>query len=133
MMDKEDIALVRRIVRDEFWEIFDSEVLPVLKDYVGIKVDASRDTSRMKSALPEDSFNLLTWQDESGVSLGAFQVAYKNQNLPEKWQYCFNVLKANNAVIGKSFHQEGYVHRYWIYSEKYDDRVFRKKLTDKEA
>lgn len=133
MMDKEDIALVRRIVRDEFWEIFDSEVLPVLKDYVGTKLDASRDALRMKSMLPEDSFNLLTWQDESGVSLGAFQVAYKNQNLPEKWQYCFNVLKANNAVIGKSFHQDGYLYRYWIYPEKYEDRVFRKKLTDKEA
>jgi hypothetical protein len=89
--------------------------------------------SKPKALLTEETFTILKWQDEKGVRLGDYQVAYKTQNLPDKWQHCFNILKANNSVIANSFHMEGYVYRYWIYPIKYEDRIFRKKLIGSEA
>ena len=86
-----------------------------------------------KATLSEDPFNILKWADEKGERLGDFQVAYKEQNIPEKWQHCFNILKANNSLIANRFHEKGYVYAYWIFPDKYPDRIFRKKLTEKEA
>lgn len=83
-----------------------------------------------KAVLSEETFNILKWQDEKGVRLGDFQVAYKNMNLPDKWLHCYNILKANSSVINNSFKEEDYVYRYWIYPEKYTDRIFRKKLSE---
>jgi len=83
-----------------------------------------------KVLLPEETFNILKWSDEKGSRLGDYQVAYKAQNLPDKWQHCFNILKTNNSLIANSFHEEGYVYRYWIFPEKYEDRIFRKKLAE---
>jgi hypothetical protein len=72
----------------------------------------------------------LKWVDEKGSKLGDYQVAYKNQNMPDRWLHAWNVLKANNSVIGNPFHEEGYEYCYWIYPEKYTDRIFRKKLNE---
>ena len=83
-----------------------------------------------KAVLPEDMFHILKWVDEKGVRLGEFQVAYKNMNLVNEWLRCFNILKANSSVINNSFREEGYVYRYWIYPDKYSDRIFRKKLSE---
>jgi hypothetical protein len=86
--------------------------------------------SKPKVLLPEETFNILKWSDEKGSRLGDYQVAYKAQNSPDKWQHCFNILKTNNSLIANSFHEEGYVYRYWIFPEKYEDRIFRKKLAE---
>jgi hypothetical protein len=86
-----------------------------------------------KTVLSEDTFNVLKWQDEKGVRLGDFQVAYKNMNLPDKWLRCYNILKANNSLISNQFEDRGYVYRYWIYPEKYDDRIFRKRVKEDKA
>jgi len=83
-----------------------------------------------RAQLSELTFNVLEWRDEKGVRLGDFQVAYKNLNLPDKWLHCYNILKANSSVINNPFKEEGYVYRYWIYPEKYNDRIFRKKLNE---
>ena len=83
-----------------------------------------------KTVLSEDTFNILKWQDEKGVRLGDFQVAYKNMNLPDKWLHCYNILKANNSLISNPFKEKGYVHRYWIFPSKYEDRIFRKKIKE---
>lgn len=85
-----------------------------------------------KPKLSEETFNVLKWQSEKGSRLGVYEIAYRSQNVLENWQHCFNILKANNATIANSFHEESYQFRYWIYPEKYDDRIFRKKL-NKEA
>lgn len=86
--------------------------------------------SEVKAKLPEETFSILKWQSEKGFHLGDYEVAYKNQNVLENWQHCFNILKQNNAVIGNPFHLEGYQYRYWIFPEKYGDRIFRKKLNE---
>jgi len=79
----------------------------------------------------EVAFTCLKWEDERGARLGNYQVAYKNSNLPDKWLHAYRILEANNAVISNPFKLEGYEHRYWIYPEKYKDRIFRKKLEEK--
>ncbi|MCS7114914.1 MAG: hypothetical protein RMJ15_06805 [Nitrososphaerota archaeon] len=86
--------------------------------------------SEVKAKLSEETFLILKWQSEKGSRLGDYEVAYKSQNVLENWQHCFNILKQNNAVIGNPFHEEGYRFRYWIYPEKYGDRIFRKKLSE---
>jgi len=83
-----------------------------------------------KATLPEETFNILKWENEKGSRLGDYQVAYKQQNIPDKWQHAYNILKANNSLIGNPFKEEGYVYRYWIFPEKYPDRIFRKKLSE---
>lgn len=84
--------------------------------------------TEVKAVLSEEAFNILKWQDERGVRLGNFQVAYKNMNLPDKWLHCYNILKVNNSLISNPFKDRGYVYGYWIFPSKYMDRIFRKKM-----
>jgi len=86
--------------------------------------------AKSKPKISEETFNILKWDNEKGERLGDFQTAYKNKNVLENWQHAFNILKQSNAVIGNPFHLEGYQYRYWIYPEKYEDRIFRKKLNE---
>lgn len=88
--------------------------------------------AKAKATLPEDMFHILKWQDEKGSRLGCYQVADKKHNILDKWQHCFNILRQNNSLIADPFLEEGYQYRYWIY-EKYPDRIFRKKLNEKEV
>jgi hypothetical protein len=83
-----------------------------------------------KPKISEETFSILKWDNEKGERLGDFQTAYKNKNVLESWQHAFNILKQANSVIGNPFHMEGYQYRYWIYPEKYEDRIFRKKLNE---
>lgn len=89
--------------------------------------------SEVKAVLSEDTFNILRWVDEKGERLGDFQVAYKQQNLADNWLHAFNILKVNNSFIANRFHEKGYVYAYWIFPDKYPDRIFKKKLTEKEV
>ncbi|MEM3565828.1 MAG: hypothetical protein QXK18_03030 [Candidatus Bathyarchaeia archaeon] len=84
----------------------------------------------VKPSIPEETFTILKWEAEKGAVLGDYETAYKNQNVLENWQHAYNILKQNNSVISNPFHLEGYRYRYWIYPEKYEDRIFRKKLNE---
>jgi hypothetical protein len=86
--------------------------------------------TELKAQIPEDRFKVLKWENEKGAKLGEFQVAYKKHNLADRWQHVFNILKANNSHIADPFHEEDYEFRYWIYPEKYQDRIYRKKLAE---
>jgi len=83
-----------------------------------------------KATIPEERFNILKWQDEKGERLGDYQVAYRNHSLPENWDHAFKILKANSSLIANRFHEPNYVYAYWIYPDKYPDRIFRKKLEE---
>jgi len=130
MTEDKDVQRIKQIAREVFWEILDSDLLPLLKDFAGIRADASKpkENQETKPTVPEDTFSVLSYQDEKGASLGDFQTAYLNMNIPNNFNHAFNVLKSNNAVIGSPFHMEGYSFRYWIFPDKYMDRIFRKKL-----
>ena len=84
--------------------------------------------TEVKARILEDRFSTLKWQDEKGSKLGDYQVAHAKHNFPENWNHAFSFLKANNSFIAKPFHEEGYEFGYWIYPQKYSDRIFRKKL-----
>jgi hypothetical protein len=84
----------------------------------------------VKARILEDRFNFLKWQDEKGVRLGDYQVSFTKHNVPESWSHAFNFLKANNSFIANPFHEEGYEFVYWIYPQKYSDRIFRKRLSE---
>ncbi len=86
--------------------------------------------AKVKAQLSEKPFTILKWQDEKGSRLGGFQVAYKTHNLPDNWHHAYGILKANVSLISEPFHEEGYEYRYWIYPEKYEDRIFRKRLVE---
>jgi len=83
-----------------------------------------------KATVSEERFNCLKWQDEKGVRLGDYQVAFTKHNVPESWSHAFNVLKANNSFIANPFHEGDYEFGYWIYPQKYSDRIFRKRLSE---
>ena len=89
--------------------------------------------AEVKATVSEDRFSVLKWQDEKGSRLGDYQVAYQSHNLPDNWSHAFNILKANNSLIANPFKEEGYEFRYWIYPEKYKNRIFRKKLNEAEG
>ena len=132
MIEDKDVHRIRQIVREEFWQLLDADLLPVLKDFIGIRSDASKpkENPEPKPTVPEDTFSVLSYQDEKGASLGDFQTAYLNMNIPNNFNHAFNVLRSNNAVIGNPFHPAGYGFRYWIFPDKYTDRIFRKKLEE---
>jgi len=76
----------------------------------------------------EDDFKRLHWEASSGPQLGDFDVAYRDHDQPrDTWQRCFDFLKAENADINKHFSPDGFLHYYWLYPEKYQDKIFRKK------
>ena len=89
--------------------------------------------TELKAQISEDRFNCLRWEDEKHIKQGDVQVAYERKNFLNKWSHAFNILFANNSLITNPFHEEGYRFRYWIHPEKYQDRIFRKKLTNEEA
>jgi hypothetical protein len=80
----------------------------------------------------EASFNILRWESGESERLGKFETAYKASNLPDKFQHAFNILRANNATIKKHYGPEEFQHYYWLYLEKYDDRIFRKQRETKD-
>ena len=126
----EDTQRIRQIAKEVFWEILDSDLLPVLKDFVGVRADCSKpkENPEPKPTIPEDTFTGLKYEDGKGAKIGDFQTAFLNGNMPDKFNHAFNVLKSNNAVIRSPFHMEGYSFRYWLFPDKYVDRIFRKKL-----
>jgi len=75
----------------------------------------------------EQIFNVLKWETAESPKLGTFETAYKASNLPDNFSHAFNTLKANNATIKNHYAPEGFAHYYWLYLDKYDDRIFRKK------
>jgi len=84
------------------------------------------------AGLPEETFHILKWQNGKGARLGNYEVAYKSKNMPDKWLHCWNILKANNSLIANPFQEKSYQYCYWIYPDKYTDRIFRKKPKEAE-
>jgi len=89
--------------------------------------------NQLRARISEEDFNILKWENEKGAKLGDFQAAYKKHNLPDKWHHAYNILKVNTSLISNPFKEEGYVYRYWIYPEKYNDKIFRKKMDESEG
>jgi len=79
-------------------------------------------------AVNEDTFTVLTFEKQHGNKIGEFQVAYKKNNVPEKFQRAFNILEKNNATISNRYCGGGYTFTYWLYGE---GKIYRQILKAK--
>lgn len=69
----------------------------------------------------EETFSVLSYEKQTGNKIGAFEVAGKTNNLPDKFQRAYNILVKNNATIADRYHGDAYIFGYWIYG----DRIYR--------
>jgi len=76
------------------------------------------------SAVKEETFTVLKFEEQKGEKLGEFGVAHKSSNLPENWSGAYNILRQNNATIKDRYHGEGYAYTYWLFGQ---DKIFRQK------
>lgn len=67
------------------------------------------------AVVSEETFAILSFESQKGTKIGNYEVAYKSQNLPDKWNHAFNILRKANATISSRYHGEGYRYSYWLY------------------
>jgi hypothetical protein len=79
------------------------------------------------AGVSETTFSILSFEPQKGEKLGDFETASSKNNIPDKWNQAFNILKQNNSSINVRYHGQGYQFSYWIYG----DRIFRQKLKPK--
>jgi hypothetical protein len=84
--------------------------------------------TKQPAAVREETFKCLKFEAQQGAKIGSFEVAYKEQNIPEHWNNAYNVLKQSNATINNRYHGENYEHSYWLYGE---GKIYRQKLKPK--
>jgi hypothetical protein len=80
------------------------------------------------SLVKEETFTILKFEKQQGAKIGEYEVAYKPNNLPDKWIQAYNIPRQNNATINNRYYGESYVHNYWLYGE---DKIYRQKLKPK--
>lgn len=76
-------------------------------------------------ALKEETFNILKFEPQEGAKIGPYDVAYKGNNVEDKWTSAHNILRQSNATINSRYHGEGYAYSYWLYGE---GKIYRQKL-----
>lgn len=101
------------------------ELLNKIGQAQAIKDTEKKSEPMQNSGAIELTFTTLKFENQKGNQLGDFEVAYKQNNLPEKWQSAYNILRVNNSTIKDRYYGEGYEYRYWLYSE---GRIYRQKL-----
>jgi len=81
--------------------------------------------TKQAAAVKEETFNILKLEPQQGAKIGEFEVAYRANNIEDKWTHAFNILRQNNSTINTRYHGEGYVFSYWLYGQ---DKIYRQKL-----
>jgi hypothetical protein len=80
------------------------------------------------AAVQETTFTILKFEPQQGAKIGEYEVAYKGNNLEDKWTHASNILRNSNATINSRYHGEGYACAYWLYGE---NKIYRQKLKPK--
>jgi hypothetical protein len=86
---------------------------------------APKDVKDEKTAVLEETFNILKFEPQQGARIGEFEIASKVNNAAEKWTQAFNLLVKSNATIKDRYHGREYVYSYWIFGE---GKIYRQKL-----
>jgi len=73
----------------------------------------------------EETFTILKFEKQQGARIGEYEVAYKTNNLEDKWVQAYNILRQNNATIANRYYGENYEFSYWLYGE---NKIYRQKL-----
>jgi hypothetical protein len=84
--------------------------------------------AKQAAAVKEETFNILKFESQQGAKIGEFEVAYKANNIEDKWIQAFNILRQSNSTINSRYHGEGYQFSYWLYGE---GKIYRQKLKQK--
>jgi hypothetical protein len=127
----EDVEQIRRIAKETAWEVLDEEILgPLVNAFNGFEAIAVQFKHAFSQAMgvvavKEETFNVLKFETQEGAKIGLYQVAYKANNLSDKWNSAYNILRQNNATIADRYYGEGYVYGYWLYGE---GKIYRQKL-----
>ena len=127
----EDVEQIRRIAKETAREILDEEILgPLVNAFNGVEAIAVQFKHAICEAtgvvtVKEETFNILKFETQQGAKIGEYEVAYKNNNLEDKWNHAYNILRQNNATIADRYYGEGYVYGYWLYGE---GKIYRQKL-----
>lgn len=79
-------------------------------------------------AVAEINFTILRFEKQQSLKLGEYEIAYKQNNLDDKWRQAYNILRNNNATIKDRYQGEGYQYSYWLYGE---DKIYRQKIKPK--
>jgi len=77
-----------------------------------------------KTAVNEETFTSLKFEPQQGQKIGAYDVAYKANNVQENWVQAFNILKEVNATIKARYRGSEYQFSYWLYGE---GKIYRQK------
>lgn len=78
-------------------------------------------------AVNEITFTSLKFEAMKGDKLGDYEIAYKPNNIPDKFDQAYNILTKSNATIKSRYHGKTYVFSYWIYGE---GKIYRQKLKE---
>jgi hypothetical protein len=89
--------------------------------------EEAKQTPSEKPSISEIDFLNQKYQSIKSDKIKGLEVCFKSDNIADTWQKLYNTLKANNATIKDHYSCEGFTHYYWLYSEKYQDRFYRKK------
>ena len=92
---------------------------------VNVKHRIAELTGVESAAVEEENFTILKFEPQTGARIGEYEVAYKPNNIPEKFEHAYAILHKNNATIGSRYHCPRYVFGYWLYGE---GKIYRKKL-----
>jgi hypothetical protein len=92
------------------------------------KTAATSDAKTIPGKAPEITFTTLNFERLKSVQLGDFEIAYKANNVEDKWTYAFNILSDSKATIKDRYHSEGYQFSYWVYDE---GKIYRQKLSQR--
>ena len=85
---------------------------------------APAEVKRGGTAVQELTFTALKFEAQEGVKLGNYEVAYKANNLEDKWTQAYNILNKANATIQERYHGGEYEFSYWLYGT---DKIYRQK------
>jgi len=77
------------------------------------------------AAVKEETFSILTFESHKGAKLGDYEVAFKVNNIQEKWVHAYNVLGLSNSTIRSRYLGPDYAYSYWIFGT---DKIYRQKL-----
>jgi len=91
---------------------------------IGQKLGIQEAEKKPTSFVKEATFTTLKFEPKKGERLTDFEVADKKNNLPDKFQQAYAILRQNNAVINSRYSGPDYEYSYWLYGE---DRIFRQK------
>jgi hypothetical protein len=142
VLSEDDVRLIKQIVKETLYEILEAEFydgvfglldaveggIAAFKQQFAVKKGVSAEPPKKVAVVREETFACLKFEPQKGVRIGEFEVAYREQNLPEHWNHAFNILRQANATINNRYYGEGYQYSYWLYGE---GRIFRQKLSQK--